>query len=151
MRDEGDVRSNEAMGDECLRRGEYDRAETFYSRAISRLTLRNDNPYHTEPLYKRALCRFARKDWKGAEDDAWRSVWSYPVRSAGYYLLAKIAAQKGNREECLALLEKSLETNDSHLWAKYIRAVLTGDEGVRRLYPKKIPFSLREWILHAVR
>lgn len=139
LRDEGDVRSNEAMGDECLRRGEYDRAETFYSRAISRLTLRNDNPYHTEPLYKRALCRFARKDWKGAEDDAWRSVWSYPVRSAGYYLLAKIAAQKGNREECLALLEKSLETNDSHLWAKYIRAVLTGDEAGRKAISKEDP------------
>ena len=151
-RDEGDARNNEAMGDECLRRGEYERAETFYTRAISRLTLRNDNPYHTEPFYKRALCRFALKDRKGAEDDAWRAVWSYPVRSAGYYLLAKVAAQEGKREECLSLLGKSLETNQSHLWAKYIRAVLTDDASAKKALSEEDPlfFAGMENIRRAV-
>lgn len=139
QRDKEDARSNESMGDECLRRGEYRKAEEFYSSAIGRLTLRNDNPAHTEPYYKRALCRFAEGDLKGAEDDAWRAVWSYPVRSAGYYLLAKLAAQRGDRNACLAMLGKSLETNDGHLWAKYIRAVLTDDGAAISALAKEDP------------
>ena len=129
-RDEGDARCNEAMGDICLRRGEYAAAAQYYTRAIARLTLRNDDPAHTQPYYKRALCRFATGDMEGARDDAWRAVWSYPVRSAGYDLLAKLAAQRGEREESLSFLDKSLETNGGHLWAKYMRGVLQNDASV---------------------
>ena len=129
-RDAGDARCNEAMGDICLRRGEYSVAKEYFTRAIARLTLRNENPYHTEPYYKRALCRFATGDMAGAQDDAWRAVWSYPVRSAGYYLLAKLAARRGEHKECLSLLDKSLETNQGHLWAKYMRGVLLNDATV---------------------
>ena len=33
-------------------------------------------------------------DDAGAYDDAYASIWSYPQRSAGYYLLAKLAEKQ---------------------------------------------------------
>lgn len=125
-RDSGDIRCNKAMGDISLEHGEYGKAEQYYTRAIERLTLRNGNPYDTEPYYKRALCRFFRGDERGAYEDAYSAIWSYPLRSAGYYLLAKLEFRRGERGKAIEMLDMSLETNAKHLWAKYIRSVLLG-------------------------
>ncbi len=130
-RDPGDIRCNKAMGDYFLERGEWAKAAEHYSRAIERLTLRNPNPYDTEPYYCRALCRMRMGDAKGAYDDAYAAVWSFPQRSVGYYLLAKLAAQAGRRREAVAFLEESLSTNSRHLWAEYAKGLLVGDETVR--------------------
>lgn len=127
-RDEGDARCNEAMGDLCMNRGEFDRAIDYYTRAIKRLTLRNFNPYNTDPYYKRSLCLFYKGEYKSAYDDAYNSVWSYPQRTAGYYLLAKLEALQGNRSRAVEFLKEALETNAKHLWAKYIDMLLTGEE-----------------------
>ncbi len=129
-RDPKDIRCNKAMGDKCLERGEYDKAEEYYDAAIERLTLRNDNPYDTEPYYKRALCKFYKGDFVGAYDDAYLAVWSYPNRSAGYYLLAKIAAQNGNAEKAVEFLNLSLETESKNLWAKYILGIFKEDKDI---------------------
>lgn len=126
-RDEGDIRCNEAMGDISLERGEYEKAEKYYTAAIGRLTLRNCNPYDTKPYYGRALCRFYRGDEKGAYEDAYAAIWSYPLRSAGYYLLAKLELRRGEKEKAAEMLGLSLETNAKHLWARYIRSILTGE------------------------
>lgn len=129
-RDPKDIRCNKAMGDKCLERGEYDKAESYYNAAIERLTLRNDNPYDTEPYYKRALCKFYKGDLTGAYNDAYLAVWSYPERSAGYYLLAKIAAQNGNKQEAVSFLKLSLETQSKNLWAKYVLGIFEGDKDI---------------------
>lgn len=129
-RDPKDIRCNKAMGDKCLERGEYDKAEAYYNAAIERLTLRNDNPYDTEPYYKRALCEFYKGDLSGAYNDAYLAVWSYPYRSAGYYLLAKIDALNGNRKEAVEFLKLSLETQSKNLWAQYILGIFEGDKDI---------------------
>lgn len=142
-RDAYDVRCNHAMGDLLLERGLYKQAAEHYTRAAERLALRNCNPYDTEPLYKRALCEFRQGELAQAERDAYAAVWSYPMRSAGYYLLAKIKAKQGDREAAIACLEQSLETNAGHLWAHYIRGLLLHDgkteERLRRLDPLFLP------------
>lgn len=138
-RDPGDIRCNKAMGDFYLAQGEWDKAISHYDAAIARLTLRNPNPYDTEPLYKRAICRFRLGQLDAAYDDAYASVWSYPQRSAGYYLLAKIEALKGRTAQAVAFLQESLRTNADHLFATYISGVLTGDETVCDAVSQKDP------------
>ena len=138
-RDPKDIRCNKAMGDKCLERGEFDKAQKYYDVAIERLTLRNDNPYDTEPYYKRALCKFYTGDLKGAYDDAYLSVWSYPCRSAGYYLLAKIAALNGNKAESAEFLKLSLETQSKNLWARYILGIFEGDKDIDKKIEKADP------------
>ncbi len=129
-RDGGDIRCNKAMGDYYMERGEWETAAEHYTRAIKRLTLRNPNPYDTEPLYRRALCRMYMGDSEGAYNDAYASVWSYPERSAGYYLLAKLAAKKGRIEEAKTFLRESLATNTKHLWAAYVLGLLENDKAI---------------------
>lgn len=130
-RDPDDIRCNKAMGDYCMERGEWETAIDFYTRAIKRLTLRNPNPYDTEPLYRRALCRMRMGDSEGAYNDAYASVWSYPQRSAGYYLLAKLEAKSGRVTAAVEFLRESLSTNTKHLWATYVLGLLTDDKTVR--------------------
>ena len=138
-RDPGDIRCNKAMGDFYLARGEWEKAISHYDAAISRLTLRNANPYDTEPLYKRAICRFRLGQLDAAYDDAYASVWSYPQRSAGYYLLAKLEALKGRTDQAVAFLQESLRTNADHLFATYIAGVLTDDETICDTVSQKDP------------
>lgn len=141
-RDGGDIRCNKSMGDLLLARGQYAQAEERYSAAIGRLTLRNENPYDTEPYYKRALCKFARKDYDGAYEDAYAAVWSYPLRSAGYYLLAKIESLRNNPAAAEEFLSLSLETNANHLWAEYARGLIAGEKGIEEKIADEDPLFL---------
>ena len=138
-RDPFDSRCNKAMGDDCLHKGDFVSAEKYYTAAIKRLTLRNDNPYDTEPFYGRALCRFYKGDLNGAYDDAYQSIWSYPQRSAGYYLLAKISALRGKYPMAEEFLKVALETNSQHLWARYILGLISGEEDVENKIKKIDP------------
>src|SRR4029077_13748629 len=54
-RDPLDSRCNNAMGLLLYRRGKFAEAETYYRRAIERLTQRNPNPYDGEPYYNLGL------------------------------------------------------------------------------------------------
>ena len=138
-RDPGDIRCNKAMGDYHLTRGNYGKAIGYYNKAIERLTLRNCNPYDTEAYYSRALCNFHLGNMKEAYDDAYLAIWSYPQRSAGYYLLAKIEAQRGNIAGAVEFIDLSLETNANNLWAHYVRGILVGDGDIEAKILAKDP------------
>lgn len=138
-RDPGDSRCNAAMGDYYLERGQWQQAADHYTKALERLTIRNANPYDTEPYYKRAICKLRMGELDEAYNDAYAAVWSYPQRSAGYYLLAKLEAKKGNREKAVDFLRKSLETNEKHLLAVYMMGLLTGEEDLREKMEKADP------------
>ena len=138
-RDPLDVRCNKAMGDYHLTRGDFALAKEYYTKAITRLTIRNFNPYDTEPYYFRALCNFYLGNMKEAYDDAYNSVWSYPQRSQGYYLLAKIEALRGNVKAAVDFIDLSLETNSKNLFALYMRGLLIGDKGIEKKILAKDP------------
>lgn len=140
VRDGGDLRCNEAMGDLCLARGLFRQAKEYYTAAIKRATLRNENPYDTAPYYKRALCAFRLGAEEDAERDAYAAIWSESMRTAGYYLLAKLAARRGNTGKAAELLEESLQTNTRHLWARYIRGLLVGDREIKEKISREDPF-----------
>lgn len=139
-RDEYDVRCNKAMGDIALETGDFDGALGYYSKAIERLTIRNANPYDTEPYYKRALAHFCKGEYDAAYDDAYASIWSYPLRSPGYYLLAKIESLRNDTEKAIEFLGLCLETDPKNLRAIYALGQLRGDETaanekITELYP----------------
>ena len=54
-RDPDDVRCNNALGLWYLRKGRFDKAEGYLSRAVKILQKRNPNPYDGEPIYNLGL------------------------------------------------------------------------------------------------
>lgn len=127
-RDPLDIRCNEAMGNLALERGEYETAIGYYDRAIERLTLRNCNPYDTEPYYKKALCELRLGRYDEAYDDAYLAVWSNREAAGGYYLLAKLENRKGNRAAALSMLDLSLSVSANHPFALLFKAILEGKD-----------------------
>ena len=138
-RDPMDIRCNKAMGDYHLTRGDFVKAIEYYNNAISRQTIRNFNPYDTEPYYNRALCNFYLGNLKEAYDDAYLAIWSYPQRSAGYYLLAKIEALNGRVKEAVEFIDLSLETNAKNLFAQYMKGILVGNSNIENEILAKDP------------
>ena len=138
-RDPMDIRCNKAMGDYHLTRGNFEKAIEYYNNAISRQTIRNFNPYDTEPYYSRALCNFYLGNLKAAYDDAYLAIWSYPQRSAGYYLLAKIEALNGRIKEAVDFIDLSLETNSKNLFAQYMKGILVGNAKIENEILAKDP------------
>ena len=126
-RDAGDARCNAEMGKLALAAGKFAEAIAYFDRAIERLTLRNPNPYDTDPYYLRALAKFRLGELDGAYDDAYNAIWSYQNRSAGYYLLSKIAARKGNLADSAEFIKTSLKTNADNLMARHVLGILTDD------------------------
>lgn len=125
-RDPYDIRCNEAMGNLALENGEYEKAIGFYEKAIERLTIRNFNPYDTEPYYKKALCELRLGRLDEAYDDAYLAVWNNNSASAAYYLLAKLESRKGNSAEAVRMLDLSLSTASNNLLAVYFKGILEG-------------------------
>lgn len=60
-------------------------------------------------------------------------------RSKGYYLLAKLEALRGKKDQAVAFLNESLRTNADHLLATCIAGVLTGNDTVCDTVMKKDP------------
>ena len=89
-RDPLDARCNNALGLWHLKRGEFAEAETYFRRAIERLTRRNANPYDGEAYYNLGLCL----RHLGRDDEAYaafyKAVWNQAWMAAGYHALAEI-------------------------------------------------------------
>lgn len=129
-RDAGDARCNEAMGDLKLESCDFAAAKTFYTHAIQRLCMRNPNPEHTAPYYKRGLCERELGNDAAAYSDFSHAVWAYSCRSAGYFQMAALESRSGKRSEAVRLLRLSLNANADHFWARVMLSELTGDDCV---------------------
>ncbi|MEI6950640.1 DUF5107 domain-containing protein [Paraflavisolibacter sp. H34] len=123
-RDEKDVRCNNAMGLWHLRRGQFAKAEPFLRKAIATLTQRNPNPYDGEAYYNLgwALNMLGRKE--EAFDAFYKSVWNDAWQQAGYLNLARIACGRGDYEEALELVEKSLLRNYHSHTARHLKVAI---------------------------
>jgi tetratricopeptide (TPR) repeat protein len=114
-RDPLDVRCNNAIGLWFIRRGRYDKAENYLRTAVKVLQKRNPNPYDGEPLYNLALCLKYMAALHNdnaildeAYDWAYKSTWNAAWQQAGYMMCAQIASIRGDFEEALYLIDKSL-------------------------------------------
>ncbi|MDD5727865.1 MAG: DUF5107 domain-containing protein [Victivallales bacterium] len=136
-RDPQDARCNNALGLIHLINGDFDRAETHFRAAISRLTRRNPNPYDGEPYYNLGLTLRYRADAAKASgkpqakqllDDAYaafyKATWNQAWQAAGYHALAEIDCRRHDWTTALDHLDRALRVNADNLKARDLRAIV---------------------------
>jgi tetratricopeptide (TPR) repeat protein len=128
-REPGDVRSNNALGLLRLRRGEFERAEKHFRRAIETLTRLNPNPYDGEPYYNLGLALKFQDRLDEAYDAFYKAIWNYAWQAPGYYALAEIDCRSGDNSAALDHLERALRTNAANLKAHNLRTALLRRSG----------------------
>lgn len=123
-RDPDDVRNNNAMGLWLIRKGQFAKAEPYLRRAVKTLTEKNPNPYDGEPLYNLGLSLKYQGKTDEAYDYFYKACWNAAWQDAGYYSLAQLSASKGNWEDALYEIDKSLLRNWHNLRGRHLKAVV---------------------------
>ncbi len=123
-RDPGDIRVNNAYGTLLMRRGHFPEAESCFQKAIKRLTWKNPNPYNSEAYYNLGLVLFYQNKMEDAYDAFYKATWTNEQQEMSFYYLAAIAAGKGEYEEALEFIHKSLIKNSHNIKARGLKAIL---------------------------
>jgi tetratricopeptide (TPR) repeat protein len=123
-RDSYDARTNTVVGLKLLRRGLYERAEEHLRKAVGRLSAGYTRPYDTEAHYYLGLAQKERGQLDEAYRNFYRASWDYAHHSAAYHQLAEISAGRGELEEALKQIERSLSTNRSNTKGLNLKAAI---------------------------
>ncbi len=123
-RDATDVRCNNALGLLYLRRGEYALSETYFRKAIEKISNHNPNTYDSEPYYNLGLALQYQKKYAAATDAFYKATWNTAQQDNAYLQLSYIACIHKNWVEALALIEKSLVRNSESLKAKHLKGIV---------------------------
>ena len=110
-RDPGDIRTNTAVGNICLKNWEYEKARDYFAKAINRLTKDYTRPANCEALYLQGLTLKALELYDEAIDTLYRTSWDYSWHSAAYIELARISVLQGDFTKALEQINESLSTN----------------------------------------
>ncbi len=110
-RDPGDSRTNTAVGNSYLKRGDYLTARKYFSRANQRLTNDYTRPATGEALYLHGVTLKALGLYDAAIDTFYRATWDYSWHSAAYLQLAQISVMNDDFEKALEQINESLWTN----------------------------------------
>ena len=138
-RDPTDVRNNNAMGLWLIRKGQFAKAEPYLRQAVKTLTERNPNPYDGEPLYNLGLSLKYQGKTEEAYDFFYKACWNAAWQDAGYYSLAQLSVARGDWEEALYEIDKSLVRNWHNLRGRHLKATI-----LRHLGRKEDALSLIE-------
>lgn len=123
-RDPGDIRTNVAVGNEHLKKGEYTLARACFSKAIGRLTRDYTRPSDCEALFLQGLTLKAMGLLEEATDTLYRATWDHAWHAAAYLELAKISSEKGDYVKALYQVNESLSTNSRNNRAINLKASL---------------------------
>jgi tetratricopeptide (TPR) repeat protein len=123
-REPGNVQNNNAMGLWMIRHGQFKKAETYLRRAVDTLLERNQNPYDGEPLYNLGLSLKYQGKLDEAYDLFYKACWNAAWQDAGYFNCAQISCIKGDREDALENVEKSLIRNSHNHRARHLKTAL---------------------------
>jgi tetratricopeptide (TPR) repeat protein len=123
-RSPGDTRCNNAMGLLLLRRGQFEKSESFFRRAIATLTARNPNPYDGEPFYNLGLSLLWQGRYDAAYDAFYKATWNDAWQHSGFLALARLACRKGQTGQALAFAVKSVVRNADSPAALHLKALL---------------------------
>jgi tetratricopeptide (TPR) repeat protein len=129
-REPGDVRCNNAMGLWLLKRGQFEQSESYFRRAVETLTERNPNPYDCESYYHLGMALQMQGKMDEAFDAYYRCVWNAPWQDAAYLQLTRLCLQKGNDDEALKLIEKSLIRNHHNQTARHLKCAILRRSGL---------------------
>lgn len=123
-REPGDTRTNTAIGLWLLKRGQYERGEDYFRRAIETLTQRNPNPYDCEAYYHLGTALKMQGKLDEAYEAWYHCVWNTPWQDAAYFHLARIAVTKGNYTDALRLIDQSLLRNQPSQAARHLKCAI---------------------------
>ena len=141
-RDPLDVRCNNAMGLWYIRRGRFNTAEPYLRTAVKVLQKRNLNPYDGEPLYNLALCLKMQAMKVGlntaqgktkldeAYDWAYKSTWNAAWQAPGFMMCAQISHMRGNLDDALCEVDKSLISGWHNHKARALKAFILGQTSI---------------------
>lgn len=123
-RNPNDVRCNNALGLWYIRKGRFDLAEKYLEKAVKILQKRNPNPYDGEPIYNLGLAL----KYQGRLDEAYnrfyKATWNGAWQDAGYLACAQISCRRGNYEEALYEVDRSLLRNWHNAKARALKAAI---------------------------
>ena len=123
-RDPNDVRCLNQTGLWYLRRGRFDKAETYLRKAVKIWQKRNPNPYDGEAIFNLALALKCQGRWEEAYDYFWKSTWNKAWADAGYFEAARISVAQGHYDDALDELNRSLIFNACNHQARALKAVV---------------------------
>ena len=131
------------MGLWHLHRGEFAAAETYFRKAIERLTRRNSNPADGEAYYNLGLCLRYQCRNDEAYDVLYKATWNQAWTSAACHALAEIDCARADWPRALEHLTRSLRLNYDNLRARNLQVMV-----LRKLGRKDEASSLLEETLN---
>ncbi len=123
-RDPNDVRCLNHAGLWYLRRGRFDKAESYLRRAVKIWQKRNPNPYDGEAIFNLALCLKYQYRPDEAYELFWKSTWNKAWADAGYFEAACISVSQGRYDDALDELNRCLTFNSCNHKARALKAAV---------------------------
>jgi tetratricopeptide (TPR) repeat protein len=123
-RDPEDSRINNVLGRFHLRRGKFADAEQCFRTAISRLTIRNPNPYDSEAYYNLGMTLLFQDRIDDAYDSFYKATWSAAWRGPAYHRLAEVDLRCGRLTAALDHITRSLRAESENLNALNLRVAI---------------------------
>ncbi|TCS85835.1 Tfp pilus assembly protein PilF [Anseongella ginsenosidimutans] len=130
-RDPGDARNNNALGLWYLRRGKFAAAAPYFSNAVSRVTLRNPNPYDGEPYFNLGCSLKFQSKYQEACDAFYKASWNAAWQDSAFFELARIDCMQGQYQEALRLIDLALSRNIHNPQMRHLKAALLRKAGRR--------------------
>jgi tetratricopeptide (TPR) repeat protein len=124
-----DIRCNNAIGLLLLRRGQFEKAEPYFRKAIKTLTKRNPNPYDGEVFYNLGWSLKLQGEITDAYDSFYKATWSDAWQHSSFFALARIDASQKKWNNALELIEKSLIRNYHSPLVRHLKAALLRHTG----------------------
>ena len=125
-----DIRLNNGYGLLLYRRGQIKESIKYFQAAVKKQTWKNPNPYHGEGYFNLGLALAADGQEEKAFDAFYKSTWSAETQSAGFFWLARLACRRGDYEEALEYIEKSLIRNWHNMKGRTLKAAILRKLGV---------------------
>ena len=123
-RDPNDVRCLNQTGLWYLRRGRFEKAESYLRRAVKIWQKRNPNPYDGEAIFNLALTLKYLQQPQQAYELFWKSTWNKAWADAGYFEAACISVAQRRFDDALDELNRCLIFNTCNHKARALKAVV---------------------------
>jgi len=123
-RDPGNYRINIAIGMDYLRRGMFHEAELKFKTAVKRITGNHTKSRDGEGYYYLGLTQKFLGNLEESYKNLYQATWSLAYHSAAYYLLAEINCIKGEFNQALTHLNRSISTNVNNTKALNLRTAV---------------------------
>ncbi|WP_299064570.1 DUF5107 domain-containing protein [uncultured Polaribacter sp.] len=120
----GDIRCNNAMGLLYLRKGQLEKAVSYFDTAIASMTKHNPNPYDGEAYFNRGLALNFLGKKKEAYASFFKSCWNAQWQDAGYFNLAQLDTFKGDVTKALDLIDRALIKNWHNHKARHLKVII---------------------------